>query len=51
MTYETLLDKYKTQEVFIYGKSVIQIVDMETTVDLGIEKQILFTTQIEIAGV
>ncbi len=38
MTYETLLDKYKTQEVFIYGKSVIQIVDMETSVDLGVRK-------------
>ena len=35
MDYETLLDKYKTKEVFIYGRSVVQIVDMETYDDSG----------------
>ena len=30
MTYEQLLEKYKTKEVFIYGRSVMQIVDMST---------------------
>ncbi len=33
MTYEELLKKYKTKEVFIYGKSVIHLVDMKTYVE------------------
>jgi hypothetical protein len=38
MNYETLLDKYRTKQVFIYGKSVIQIVDTKTYVDAGSKK-------------
>ena len=38
MTYETLLEKYRTKEVFIYGRSVMQIVEKKTYVDSGIYK-------------
>ena len=33
MTYDELLDKYRSKEVFIYGRSVVQIVDMATRCD------------------
>jgi hypothetical protein len=33
MTFDELCDKYRSGEVFIYGKSVIQIVDMATRCD------------------
>lgn len=33
MTYKDLLKKYRAKKVFIYGRSVIQIVDMETYAD------------------
>ena len=38
MTYESLLEKYRTKEAFIYGRSVIQIVDKEDIIDNGIRK-------------
>ncbi len=38
MNYETLLERYRTKEVFVYGRSVIQIVDTKTYVDAGIKK-------------
>lgn len=38
MNYETLLKRYRTKEAFIYGRSVIQIVDKKTYVDAGIKK-------------
>ncbi|MFH2092058.1 MAG: hypothetical protein ABIJ31_06815 [Pseudomonadota bacterium] len=38
MTYKELLKKYNSKEVFIYGKSVIQIVEMETYVDSDVKK-------------
>ncbi|MCG8616288.1 MAG: hypothetical protein MI802_08735 [Desulfobacterales bacterium] len=38
MTYKSLMEKYKTKESFIYGRSVMQIVDKETFVDGGIRK-------------
>ena len=38
MTYEELLAKYKSKEVFIYGKSVVQIVDMETRYNAGFKQ-------------
>ena len=33
MEFKSLLNKFETQEVFIYGKSVIQIVEMKTYID------------------
>ena len=33
MTYKELLKHYRNNSVFIYGRSVVQIVDMETYVD------------------
>ena len=30
MTYDELMEKYRSKEVFIYGRSVVQIVDRET---------------------
>lgn len=33
MTYKELLSNYRSKKVFIYGKSVVQIVDMETYKD------------------
>jgi hypothetical protein len=33
MTYKELLKNYRSKKVFIYGRSVIQIVDMETYTD------------------
>ena len=33
MTYNDLLKKYRSGEVFIYGRSVVQIVDMATRCD------------------
>ena len=33
MTYEELLAKYKSKEAFIYGRSVVQIVEMKTRCD------------------
>lgn len=33
MTYKELLKNYRAKKVFIYGRSVVQIVDMETYVD------------------
>ncbi len=38
MTYKSLLEKYRTKEVFIYGRSVVQLVDKKTYVDSGITK-------------
>lgn len=38
MTYKELLKNYRSEKVFIYGRSVIQIVDKETYVDDGIKK-------------
>ena len=38
MDYDTLLEKYKNKEVFIYGRSVVRIVDKNTYVDSGIKK-------------
>ncbi len=38
MDYKTLLEKYRTKEVFIYGKSVVQLVDKQTYVDDGVKK-------------
>ena len=38
MTFEDLKNKYETKEVFIYGKSVIQIVDMKTYEESDIRK-------------
>ena len=35
MTYKELLKNYRTKKVFIYGRSVIQIVDMETREEEG----------------
>ena len=33
MTYEELLDHYRSKTVFEYGKSIIQIAEMETYID------------------
>jgi hypothetical protein len=38
MNYETLLEKYRTKEVFIHGRSVIQIVETQTYFDAEIKK-------------
>jgi len=38
MTYEELLDKYRSKEVFIHGRAVIQIVEMKTYVESEILK-------------
>jgi hypothetical protein len=38
MTYKQLLKKYRSEEVFIYGKSVIKIVEMETYSDKDVLK-------------
>lgn len=38
MNYETLLEKYRTKEIFIYGRSVVQIVEKKTYFDSGIHK-------------
>ncbi len=38
MTYKELLKNYRSKKVFIYGRSVIQIVDMETYEDQGVKK-------------
>ncbi|MCP3873834.1 MAG: hypothetical protein GY699_11835 [Desulfobacteraceae bacterium] len=38
MNYDTLLEKYRTKQVFIYGRSVIHIVDTQTYIDTGIKK-------------
>ena len=38
MDYETLMEKYRTKEVFIYGRSVVRIVEKKTYVDAGIRK-------------
>jgi len=38
MTYKSLLEKYRTKEVFIYGRSVVQLVDKKTYVDSGVKK-------------
>jgi hypothetical protein len=38
MNYEELLSKYRTKEVFIYGRSVIQLTDMETYLDSQVLK-------------
>lgn len=35
MNFKSLLEKYNSQEVFIHGNSVIQIVDMKTYSDSG----------------
>jgi hypothetical protein len=46
MDYKALLKKYQTKEVFIYGRSVMQIVDKHTYVDSGIEKtDFIFQTE------
>ncbi len=38
MTYQQLLKKYHTRKVFIYGRSVVQIVDKQTYIDDGEKK-------------
>lgn len=38
MTYEELLDNYRSKTVFEYGRSIIQIAEMETYIDSGILK-------------
>lgn len=38
MKYEMLLEKYRTKEVFIYGRSVVRIVEKKTYVDSGVRK-------------
>jgi hypothetical protein len=38
MTYKSLMEKYRTKESFIYGRSVMQIVDKESVVDEGVRK-------------
>lgn len=38
MDYDELMEKYRTKESFIYGRSVMQIVDKETYMDNGIRK-------------
>ncbi|HCY88336.1 MAG TPA: hypothetical protein DHV36_24580 [Desulfobacteraceae bacterium] len=38
MTYESLMEKYRTKDSFIYGRSVIQIVDKETFTEEGVRK-------------
>jgi hypothetical protein len=46
MDYDTLLEKYKNKEVFIYGKSVMQLIDKKTYVDSGIKKtDFIFQTE------
>jgi len=38
MTYKELLKNYRSKKVFIYGRSVIRIVDMETYADKDVLK-------------
>ena len=38
MTYESLMEKYRTKESFIYGRSVMQIVDKKNFVEEGVRK-------------
>ena len=38
MDYETLMEKYRSKEVFIYGRSVVRIVEKKTYVDAGTRK-------------
>jgi hypothetical protein len=38
MTYNDLMKKYRSNEVFIYGRSVMQIVDTVTYQEEGITK-------------
>ncbi len=38
MTYDELLKKYQSKEVFIYGKSVVQIVDIQTRCEKNSKK-------------
>lgn len=46
MDYDTLLEKYRTKEVFIYGRSVMQLVDKQTYVNSGIKKtDFIFETE------
>lgn len=52
MTYKDLLKKYRTNKVFIYGRSVIQIVDMETyTEDEKIKTDFVYHTERNRRGV
>ena len=46
MDYNTLLEKYRKKEVFIYGRSVMQLVGKKTYVDSGIKKtDFIFQTE------
>lgn len=38
MDYDTLMERYRTKQAFIYGRSVMQIIDTKTYVDAGITK-------------
>ena len=46
MDYESLMEKYKTGEVFIYGRSVMRIVDTHTYMDADTKKtDFIFKTE------
>ena len=52
MDYEALLEKYRTKEVFIYGRSVMQIVDKKTYFDSGTKKtDFIYQTERQNRGV
>ncbi|MEH0019646.1 MAG: hypothetical protein V6Z89_08335 [Desulfobacter sp.] len=52
MDYDTLLEKYRTKETFIYGRSVMQIVDKNTYEDSGVTKtDFIYQTERQNRGV
>ncbi len=52
MTYEELLNNYRSSTVFIYGRSVMQIVDMTTYMDSDVLKtDFIFNTDRNRKGV
>ncbi|WP_022668102.1 hypothetical protein [Desulfospira joergensenii] len=52
MTYEELVDNFRSKKVFIYGKSVVQIVDMKTYADShGTKTDFIFQTDRQNRGI
>lgn len=52
MTYEELLNKYRSKEVFIYGRGVVQIVDMKTYSDSdGMKTDFIYHTDRQRRGI
>lgn len=52
MDYNTLMEKYRTQEAFIYGRSVMQIVETRTYEEDGVTKtDFIYKTERQNRGV